>query len=353
MTKVDQIVPEARQGDPITEEAIAVQNFLREDFDSEIFADNLAYGLTTSPTAYIKKRHSDVLIYHHRFDSPILQHVNKLGSKIILRYHAVDPPASFRGFDASSGFQNYEARMNLIESGLLNSAASVIAETIPSALELKSIGCKDPLVMQPPLDLSTTARKTDNVTTQSDAFNVIFVGRMTPAQKVEEVIKVWIHFIHASSKPSELFLYSQDSRCSAYQKWLQRIITDTYPKLVHFVQGSALHPSEQQHVLSDLLVRSHLFLTMSEFEDFCVPVALSMINNIPVIANDCEGIRATLRGSGIVVKDQDPATVAQILGMLAADRQLALTVAGAQTKSVRQNLGNELEVLRKCIQQIT
>lgn len=91
---------------------------------------------------------------------------------------------------------------------------------------------------------------------------------------------------------------------------------------------------------------------MSEFEDFCAPVALSMRSGIPVIANDCEGTRATLRGSGIVVKDQDPVTVAQILVMLAADKQLAASVVEAQAKSVRQNSGSELEVLRKCIQQI-
>jgi len=345
---IDQILSNPEPSDPLTEEALRIEGFLREcGVESRILADRRAGAVSSLPTAYLAKRKPDAVIYHHQFNSYATELLARADCEIVLRYHAVEPPELFRGFDSRVAQEHFLARRNIVR--LQERTRIALAETQSSADELRSIGFRDTYVMHPITanPCSDRAVPVKDHPPPKSRIRVIFVGRHTPGQRVEDVIKAWIHFRHSSRIRTDLYLIAESSRCRQYLDWLERIIGMTYPEQIHLERTS--NPNR----IWDALRGSHIFLSMSEYEDFCWPMVDSMLSGLPVVAYECPGVQDTMEQTGVHVRSKAFDAISQTIKLLERDPRLCESVTKAQTehvekfmKSGRKNFGFLEEFLK-------
>ena len=119
--------------------------------------------------------------------------------------------------------------------------------------------------------------------------NLLFVGRIAPNKKQENVIRAFYFYHKYYSPDSRLFLVGSWSGMESY-----------YERLCDYVKalGIAEHVVFTGHIRFDeILAYYHLadvFLCMSEHEGFCVPLVEAMYFHVPIVAYSCAAVPDTL-----------------------------------------------------------
>jgi len=67
---------------------------------------------------------------------------------------------------------------------------------------------------------------------------------------------------------------------------------------------------------------ANVFVSMSEHEGFGVPLLESMYFGVPIIAYKSSAIPETLGNSGIMIQNEEPEVVAEIIDIIKSDHKL-------------------------------
>ena len=65
-----------------------------------------------------------------------------------------------------------------------------------------------------------------------------------------------------------------------------------------------------------------MFICLSKHEGFGLPLIEAMRAQVPVIAYDGGAVGETMGGAGVLVRPLEPAVLAEVMAMVAADKQL-------------------------------
>ncbi|MCP5050766.1 MAG: glycosyltransferase, partial [bacterium] len=160
--------------------------------------------------------------------------------------------------------------------------------------------------------------------------NIIFVGRITPNKKIEDLVKT-VFFYKKYLSPSIRLIVAGNTR--------------TLPKYFHAVRdlASRFYLSSEDifftgHIpFSELLSVYHLgdgFLSMSEHEGFCLPLIESSYFRTPVVAYDAGAVSETLDGSGMVFKEKNVEHVAGLVERVLEDEPLRQRLKSLQARRI-------------------
>jgi len=120
--------------------------------------------------------------------------------------------------------------------------------------------------------------------------NVLFVGRIIPNKRVDDVIRSFAVFQKWLQPRSRLLLVGDHRGFERYFDRLQELVRELRVDEVVFTG----------HVDDDELYACYraadVFLCLSEHEGFCVPLQEAMHFGLPVVAYDAGAVRETLRG---------------------------------------------------------
>jgi glycosyltransferase involved in cell wall biosynthesis len=157
-----------------------------------------------------------------------------------------------------------------------------------------------------------------------DWVNVLFVGRMIPNKRIDDVIR-WYHAYKTGFNPqSRLPLVGSHSGFEAYQAMLHHFIARIGATDVHF----------RGHVSNEELVAYYeladVFLCASEHEGFCVPLIEAFHMGVPVIAYAATAVPATMDGGGVLVDSKDPMLVAALTNEVVTNRALHDRIIASQ-----------------------
>jgi hypothetical protein len=104
MRTVHQLVATLSPHDAVSNEALALQDALRElGFRSELFAENIALPLRgrARPLSDLHPRPDDAVLLHYSIWSAVIPRAVAAGGPLVLRYHSVTPEHWFMGINGA------------------------------------------------------------------------------------------------------------------------------------------------------------------------------------------------------------------------------------------------------------
>jgi glycosyltransferase involved in cell wall biosynthesis len=335
--RIDQLVPAYHRGDAIGDEATYLRGFfLSQKFDSNIFRLNCDRELEAQSkdfASFPEPSSSDITILHFALPSPLTAAFRNLRSKKVIIHHNVTAPEFFAGFSEE---MVRIARLGREELRSLAGAVDIaLADSAFNARELTEFGFREPQVFPLYVDFAKYEKPMNaflHRLFRDGRANILFVGRVAPNKKIEDLIKVTFYYKKFISPLVRLVVVGKTSSLPVY-----------YRSLIKLADDFLLTPEEivfTGHVPEDEMFAFYraadIFLSMSEHEGFCLPLVESMIFDLPIMAYDSTAVPDTLDGCGILLKEKRVDRVAELLEAVIRDRRLRETIVRGQRERLKR-----------------
>jgi glycosyltransferase involved in cell wall biosynthesis len=326
MTKimeVHQILPGLQSGDAISNHAFALKRLLRSwGYPAEIYAKDFAGEVARDckPFNEFNPGPQTLTIYHYSIGSEELtpRFLQAPGKRMVI-YHNITPDQCIAPYSEKVALACRRGREGL--AALSCVADMAVADSTFNCQELVEHGFREPRVMPILLDFHNfdatppCPRILEKYGT--GWANFLFVGRLSPNKRQDDVIRVFAHYRHWINRRSRLFLVGNWSGMEAYSDDLHDLVRELgIEDHVVFPGHVRLDELEAYYRLADV------FVCMSEHEGFCVPLLEALYHDIPVIAYDAAAVPETLGDASIVVRRKDYAALAELAHLLISDQDL-------------------------------
>jgi glycosyltransferase involved in cell wall biosynthesis len=321
-------------GDAIGHEVLGIQRILRSaGYESEIFvetADTRLEALTRDYRELVDHSHPDHLLLHHfSIGSKASRTAFALPDRMALVYHNITPPEFFVGFHRSLVRQCFRGRRELRTYAARCHLA--LGDSEFNRQDLEALGFSRTAVLPVVPDFSHLDQPPDWLLAGSfdDAWtNILFVGRVVPHKKIEDLIVFFRAYHELFNSRSRLILVGAYQGFERYLASLHQLAATLEVRHVHFL-GQV---SDAQLVA--LYEVADLFLCASEHEGFCVPLVEAFYKEIPVIAFAATAVPATMDGAGLLFDRKDPARVAALMDVVLSDAALRDAIVAGQSAAV-------------------
>ena len=197
-------------------------------------------------------------------------------------------------------------------------------------LELEQAGFARTGVLPIVLDLSLYERRPSPVVRRlydDGRTNVLFVGRIIPNKKIDDLIRSFAFFQKYVKPQSRLLLVGDHRGFERYFDRLQELVRELRVDEVVFTGQVDDDELYAYYRLADV------FLCLSEHEGFGVPLQEAMLFGVPVVAYDAGAVRETLRGGGLLLEDKSPELVAELLDRVTHGGDLRRVVIASQARA--------------------
>ncbi|MBM4268380.1 MAG: glycosyltransferase [Deltaproteobacteria bacterium] len=318
--RIHQLLVSLEYADAVASHALATQRALRAlGHESEIFVERHDPRMEAQCRSFeeIDESEGAATIYHHSFWSgPTRDRLLALRGRRAMIYHNVTPDHFFAGYAADLRDSARRAREALDE---LRTVIDVpIAVSQFNRAELLERGFADVEVLPMPVDLETLAKTPpdpDLMAALADGcVSFLFVGRVAPNKRQEDVIRVFAWYNRFLERASRLILVGDAPELRDYAADLRELAREAgVADCVRFA-GKVPLPELVAYYRS-----AHLFLCMSEHEGFGAPLVEAMSFDVPVLARDAAGVAETLGGAGVLLRERDVPRIAEKAHRVLAD----------------------------------
>jgi glycosyltransferase involved in cell wall biosynthesis len=333
---VHQLLAALSYGDAIGNESLAIRQHLRAaGFESDIFAEKVdprmthlarplhEYEAVSSPRT--------VCLYHFSIGSAAGRLIYHARDRLVALYHNITPARFFLGFHPHLVGLCYHGRRELM--AFAPRVELALGDSEYNRQELEAAGFARTAVLPIVLDLATLERRPSPVVLRlygDGRTNLLFVGRIIPNKKVDDLLRVFAVYKRHLDPRSRLLLVGEHRGHERYYDRLQEMVRRLRLEDVVF----AGHVDDDD--LRAYYRVSRALLCLSEHEGFCVPLLEAMHLGLPVLAFDAGAVRETLRGGGVLLREKRPEVVAELLHQVVTDRSLRERVLAAQERAIRE-----------------
>lgn len=334
--KIIQLCARIEFGDAVSNHVLEIDRAMKSwGFQTEIFANTLdEFGrqVARQDSGYspLMESHGDLLIYHYSLFCPNYRQYLDTKNRRILIYHNITPPEFFAAYDEGVA-QFCGLGRELLPS--LNVCELALADSEFNRLELVANGFDPERTAVLPIfvDYDGLMKKRSGrgpLSGFDGAHKVLFVGRVVPNKRIEDILRAFYYYNHCINTDSHLFLVGPSwvDRYDAQLRWLLDSLG--LWANVHFTG----RVSEED--LASCYGDADVFLTMSEHEGFAVPLVESMAFDLPIIAYSSTAIPYTLNGAGLTFNRKDFPMVGELVESVRGDK----AVHGAVVKGQRERL---------------
>ena len=337
--RVHQVLATLGYGDAIGHEVLGIQRVLRSaGIASEIYvetADPRLEDLTLDYREMVGKvEPHDILIHHFSIGSRASRTAYALPGRMALVYHNITPPEYFVGVHKDLVKLCFHGRREL--TAYVDRCDLALGDSEFNRQELEDLGFPRTGVLPvvpdfSHLDQPSAAAQTGLVGDFDDELtNVLFVGRVTPNKRFEDVIR-FFHVYRTRFNPrSRLLLVGAYSGYERYLAMLQGLIARLGTADVHFLGQVS---NEELSALYDI---ADVFLCASEHEGFCVPLMEAFHKRIPVLAYAATAVPVTMDGAGVLYDTKDPHYVARLIDAVVGDVRLEDAILASQDAALER-----------------
>jgi glycosyltransferase involved in cell wall biosynthesis len=328
--RVHQVLATLGYGDAIGHEVLGIQRaLLAAGYESEIFvetADRRLEHLTTDYREMVGAiAPDDVLVHHFSIGSRASRTAYALPGRMALVYHNITPPDYFIGVHDDLVKLCFRGRREL--TAYVGRSELALGDSEYNREELDSLGFRRTGVLPVVPDFTHLDVVPD--TTSAGEFddgwtNVMFVGRVIPNKKFEDVIRAFHVYRTRHNPRSRLLLVGSYSGFERYLAMLAALVARLGTPDVHFLG----HVSNEE--LTALYDVADLFLCASEHEGFCVPLIESFYKQVPVLAYAATAVPATMDGGGVLYETKDPFQIARVMAAITDDAAVEDAVVASQ-----------------------
>jgi glycosyltransferase involved in cell wall biosynthesis len=335
--RVDQWVPALHRGDAIGDSARLMRDTFREwGHEADVYALTLDQDLVGDGRPFQDFRAGgpdDVVILHYALPSPLTRALQEHQGRRMLVHHNVTPPEFFRGWDPE---MVRICELGRREVGELRGHVDLaLADSEFNRQELQEAGFERTAVLPIYLDFDAYREPPAPVLRhmlEDGRTNVLFVGRLAPNKRQDDLIRVasaWKRFV---SPDVRLVLVGKAPARGFYPHALQALAYEEglTPAEVVFLG----HVSHRE--LLACYAASHVFLCMSAHEGFGVPLVESMLMDVPILARRGTAVTDTLGGAGVQFDDEPLDAVAEMAAQLATAPRLREAVLAGQRERLKR-----------------
>lgn len=336
--RIVQLLPTLFYGDAVGNDTRAIGDLLDEmGYETQIYAINidprLPKGAAMPFDIFPHLSDEDVVIYHGAIGCDLNYQLPSLGGRKIMRYHNVTPPSFFRTYSNASEqlcVEGYQGMQHLSDK-----LDFCIADSDYNKQDLINMGYTCPIEVCPILipfsDYETPPSQSVLKRYSDDGFtNLVFVGRVAPNKKHENIIRAFYCYHKFFDPKSRLFLVGSYGEGERY-----------YQRLYDYVQALGIADSVifTGHIKFNEILAYYkiadVFLCMSEHEGFCVPLVEAMYFGVPIVAYNTSAIPDTLGGSGVLLDTNEPVAVAEAIEKVVKEKEYRDSIIQEQKNRLR------------------
>jgi len=334
--EIHQLATSLSYGDAISDEMLEIQKILREKgYKSDIFIkfyeprlakqarDFREYRTVSSP--------ENVVVFHFSIGSSVSKMFFRIPDKKIMIYHNITPHHYFLDYHRILTRECYKGRLEI--KLFVDKVDLALGDSEFNRKELECVGYPRTGVLPLVLNFSKFDGEEDPVTREildNGKTTILFVGRLIPNKKFEDVIKTFYFYKNYFNPQSQLVLAGDFRGLERYYAALNRLMAKLQLDDV-YITG---------HVdFSELLTFYRLadvYLSFSEHEGFGVPLLESFYMRIPVVAYAAGAVEETMNGGGLIVREKNFFRTAALIDSLIRNNDLRERVIESQLKALRK-----------------
>ena len=330
--QIHQIIPVLDERDAIGNYAVEIQKLLLSwGHESKIFVWRKQSGQGDGCCHYSQYGQysgpDNILICHYAISSPVFEYFLRCPDRKMMIYHNITPAQFFRGINDETYFLTKEGRAALKRAG--DKIDLVLGVSPFNCRELEEIGFSNAGVLPLLIDFEQFDGASDDATIEkySDGKkNLLFVGRILPNKKQEDLIRLFYYYKTYFNPDSRLILVGTASHAPQYQAILEELVEELGIEDVVFA-GSV-----PQAELKAYFKLADFFVCMSEHEGFCVPLLEAMYHEVPVMGFASSAIPETLGDGGVLIDNKDLLRSAALLNELMNDQEAIAAVIEKQRR---------------------
>lgn len=320
-------------GDATGNDILSLQRMLRKmGYASEIFAEFGHRNFESKARHYSKHRKfsspENVLLCHFSIEySPeSMAWLQRVPDRKVIVYHNITPHHYFAGINETFYERTRSGREQLKQLCALTLAGW--GDSDFNRRELVQLGWQRtsvlPIVFEPEMyDIEPDSGVLRRWKSE-EALNVLFVSRLVPNKKFEDLILIFYHLKKFIEPRARLFLVGSTDQMEGYLAYLKALVERLGLTDVMFTG----HVSREELVAYYRV--TDVYLCMSEHEGFGVTLVESMYFGVPVIAYSAAAIPETMGGAGILVARKDYAAIAELINLVVRDSTLRARVVERQ-----------------------
>lgn len=347
--RVDQLLAGFADGDAISNEARILRDAFRSmGYESDIYADPRYVAPTVQSECraldQFQRDQAAVVIHHYSIGSPATGIYQSATGKKVLVYHNITPAHYFEGFSDEVTRSLVSARLELECVARESDAVWAVSEF--DADEVRALGATNVSVLELPFSPALLDVEPDQSIMKKlsrDLVNILFVGRIAPNKRVEDLILAFAWYNQTINPYSRLVLVGSQRSCPRYYLMLRMLANELNLANVCF-EGFASPAGLAAYYSS-----ADLFVCASEHEGYCLPLVEAMYAGIPVLAHKRGGMPEALGGAGVLYEDLSHGEMAELWHRLLSDFKMVGDILNGQAKRMEQVVGrkfaDELQVL--------
>jgi glycosyltransferase involved in cell wall biosynthesis len=352
--EVHQFSTSLSYGDAISDEMIEIRKVLREKgFRSEIFTRFFDSRLAAERRDYreYKKVSSpeNVVIFHFSIGSPVSKTFFRVPDKKIMIYHNITPHEFFADWHRILARECYKGRLEI--KLFVDKVDLALGDSEFNRRELEAAGYPRTGVLPILLNFSKFDGKVDPITRSLFAdgkATILFVGRLIPNKKFEDIIKTFYFYKTYFNPDSRLILAGEYRGMERYFSGLQGLVQKLSLRDVHFT-GHLAFPE-----LLACYDTADIFVSLSEHEGFGVPILEAFYKRIPVIGYGAGAVGETMNGGGVVLLKKDFIRAAALIDALMRDQNMRQRVVEGQLKALEKfSWENVSRVLLRHVEEVS
>ena len=328
--RVHQVLATLGYGDAIGHEVLGIQRVLRAaGYTSEIFVETADPRLEHLTIDYREMvgavAPTDILIHHFSIGSRASRTAYALPGRMVLVYHNITPPEYFIGVHKDLVKLCFHGRRELM--AYIPRCDLALGDSEYNRQELEALGFPATGVLPVVPDfvhLDVAPDRALAAEFDDEWTNVMFVGRVIPNKKFEDVIRAFHAYRTRHNPRARLLLVGSYSGFEKYLSMLHALVAGLGTPDVHFLGHVR---NEELTALYDV---ADLFLCQSEHEGFCVPLIEAFYKQVPVVAHASTAVPATMDGGGVLHDGKDPLRVAELMAAILDAPDIEAAVVASQ-----------------------
>jgi glycosyltransferase involved in cell wall biosynthesis len=334
--RIDQWVPALHRGDAIGDSARLMRDAFRAwGHEADVYALEVDEDLEGDGRAFSQWRAGgagDVVILHYALPSPLSAALEAYRGRRVLLHHNITPPEFFVGHDpelariCAIGRQEVRRLAPHVDLGLgdsefnrreLEEAGFARTGVLPIYLDFRRYRERPHPVLRRMLDDGRT--------------NLLFVGRVTPNKRQEDLIRLASYWRRFISPDVRLLLVGKLARRRSYYDALQSFFYEE-----GFTPAEVVFTGHVDHAeLLACYAEADVFVSTSAHEGFGVPLVEAMLMDVPVLAHRTSAVPHTLGDAGVQFGDEGLDEVAEMAHRLVADAALREMVLAGQRRRLQ------------------
>jgi glycosyltransferase involved in cell wall biosynthesis len=331
---VHQLVPNFAYADAIGNHVRALAGLLRGwGYPSNVYAQHIHEKLAGEAEFFARYRQvsdrRNVVLFHFSIGSDVTSFFTGLPDRKVLIYHNITPAEYFVGVNARVADRCRRGRAELARLAAATDLALGVSEFNRRELEAAGFprtGVLPILVDWQGYALPPVARLAD---AYREGTTLLFVGRLAPNKRIEDLVKTY-YFYRRLDPGSRLVVVGASTDMESYLAACQKLAAE-----LGVLDGIVFTGPVSQAELVTWYRLAAVYVSLSAHEGFCVPLLEAMHFGLPVVAYAAAGVPGTMGPAGLLVRDRDFPSIAELIHRAVSDPGLRGAVVAGQRERLR------------------